>query len=110
MAERGTYPRKIVLATGSELTSRFLGQWASDRQVHLRFIDPGTPAQNALSASCTGRLRDECLNRHGFTNVADARRISGGWLTNYNDARPHSSLGYCPPTQCRGEVSLKVTG
>src|SRR5579859_768703 len=110
IAERGTYPREIVLDNGPELTSRILDQWAYDRQVHLRFIDPGKPAQNAFSESFNGRLRDECLNLHWFTNVADARRIIGRWLMDYNDDRPHSSLGYRTPTQFRGEINRKVTG
>jgi putative transposase len=42
-------------------------------------------------------LRDECLNEHLFTNLAEARAIIEGWRRDYNHLRPHSSLGYLAP-------------
>lgn len=40
------------------------------------------------------RLRDECLNQHWFTRLADAREKIEAWRIDYNTQRPHSSLGY----------------
>ena len=48
-----------------------------------------------------GRLRDECLNRHWFVSLADARHIIEAWRQDYNRARPHSALGYRPPEEFR---------
>jgi putative transposase len=110
IAERAARPREIVLDNGPELTSRLLDQWAYDRQVHLRFIDPGKPVQNAITESFNGRLRDECLNQHWFTTLADARQIVGRWQEDYNGARPHSSLGYRTPTQYHQEVTRLAIG
>src|SRR3712207_8379490 len=61
------------------LTSRRLDQWAYERGIRLRFIEPGKPVQNAVIESFNGRLRDECLNQHWFTSLADARRIIETW-------------------------------
>jgi putative transposase len=107
IVERGARPNELVLDNGPELTSRILDQWADGRQVRLRFIDPGKPIQNAFSESFNGRLRDECLNQHWFTTLADARTIVERWRTDYNDERPHSSLGYRTPTHYHQEV-LKI--
>jgi putative transposase len=49
--------------------------------------------QNAFIESFNGRLRDECLNLNWFRNLADARQIVEAWRLDYNQARPHGSLG-----------------
>jgi len=41
--ERGAIPQVLVLDKDPELTSRALDQWAYERGVRLRFIDPGKP-------------------------------------------------------------------
>jgi putative transposase len=81
-AERGV-PGAIVLDNGPELTGRALDQWAYGRGVQLRFIQPGKPIQNAFAESFVGRLRDECLNEHWFTSLADARRTVEAWRRDY---------------------------
>jgi putative transposase len=96
VAERGT-PAELLMDNGPELTGKALDQWAYERGVQLRFIEPGKPVQNAWIESFNGRLRDECLNEHWFLNLADARQIIEAWRIDYNRHRPHSSLGYLPP-------------
>lgn len=88
--ERGAIPDVIVLDNGPELTSRALDQWAYERGVALRFIEPGKPVQNAYIESFNGRFRDECLNEHWFTSMAQAREIIENWRIEYNTERPHS--------------------
>jgi putative transposase len=55
--------------------------------------------QNALIESFNGRLRDELLNETLFTSLAQARIALGCWRADYNDARPHSQLGWKTPTE-----------
>jgi putative transposase len=99
-AERGA-PDEIVLDNGPELAGRAVDQWAYERGVWLRFIEPGKPVQNAFVESFQGRLRDECLDRHWFVGLRDARRTVEAWRHDYNRARPHSALGYRPPAEFR---------
>jgi putative transposase len=42
--------------------------------VRIEIIAPGKPTQNSYVESFNGKLRDECLNEHWFTSLADARR------------------------------------
>ena len=49
--------------------------------------------------SFNGRLRDECLNQHIFKNIAEAREIIIAWKDEYNQLRPHSSLGNLTPLE-----------
>ncbi len=100
VAERGT-PVELVLDNGPELAGKALDQWAYERGVRLRFIEPGKPSQNGFVESFHGRLRDECLDRHWFLDLRDARRTVEAWRLDYNHVRPHSALGYRPPTEFR---------
>ena len=62
-------------------------------------IEPGKPVQNAHVESFHGRLREECLNASWFGNLFEARRKIGAWREEYNEERPHSSLGYRTPAE-----------
>jgi len=42
-------------------------------------------------------MRDECLNEHVFSSLADAQQIVEAWRIDYNTVRPHGRLGRLPP-------------
>jgi putative transposase len=92
-------PRTLVLDNGPEFHSRALDTWAYRRRVHLQFIRPGKPVENAFIESFNGRLRDECLNQHWFLSLNDAKRQIDSWRVSYNTARPHRGLGRITPAQ-----------
>ena len=96
--ERG-YPERLVVDNGPELRGRAMEHWASDHRVELYFIDPGKPTQNAYIESFNGRFREECLNLNWFTSLEEARDIIEDWRVDYNEERPHSSLGYQTPSE-----------
>jgi putative transposase len=108
IAGRGAQPEEIVMDNGPELTSRALDQWAYERGVRLRFIAPGKPVQNAFIESFNGRLRDECLNLNWFWSVGDARQVVEEWRLDYNQARPHGSLGGLTPEEYRLEKAATI--
>ena len=60
------------------------------------FIEPGSPWENGYVESFNGQFRDGCLNRELFDTLLEAQVIEG-WRCEYNQIRPHSSLGYRPP-------------
>jgi putative transposase len=68
----------IVSDKGTELTSIAVLEWAADRLVWY-YIQPAKPMQNAFIESFNGKLRDECLNEHVFTGLAEARQIINAW-------------------------------
>lgn len=55
--------------------------------------------QNAYIESFNGKLRDECLNENYFTSLLDAQATIEAWRKDYNETRPHSSLGDLTPTE-----------
>jgi putative transposase len=98
VAERGV-PQAIRCDNGPELTSRHFLAWCVERQIELVHIQPGKPTQNARVESFNGRMREECLNLSWFQNLFDARRKIAAWRKEYNEERPHSSLGYKTPKE-----------
>jgi len=92
-------PERIVVDNGPEFISNALDKWAYERGVKLHFIKPGTPTQNAFIESFNGSFRNECLNANWFDSLDDARRVIEAWRVDYNDDRPHSSLGGLTPIE-----------
>jgi putative transposase len=90
-------PRSITVDHGTEFQSRALEDWAYCRSVQLDFIRSGKPVEKAFIESFNGRLRDECLNVHQFTSLTEAQHIIEAWRLDYNQRRPHSSLGHLTP-------------
>jgi len=90
-------PEHIRSDNGPELTAKALRQWLSDLGVKTLFIEPGSPWENGYIESFNGKFRDELLNREIFTTLLEAKVLIETWRKEYNQIRPHSSLGYRPP-------------
>ena len=73
-SQRGK-PQTIRVDNGPKFISRSLDLWAYFNGVKLDFSRPGKPTDNAFIESFNGRLRDECLNQHGFLSLDEARRL-----------------------------------
>ena len=71
----------------------------------LTYIAPGRPMQNGFIELFNGRMRDELLNESLFINLDQARGLIGAWVTDYNTASPHSSLGYKTPAAYAGTLT-----
>jgi putative transposase len=104
IAERGR-PAAIRVDNGPEFTSRHFVAWAVERGIEVIHIQPGKPTQNARVESFHGRFRDECLRVSWFQNLFEARRQIAAWRKDYNEERPHSSLGYLTPHEFAAENS-----
>jgi putative transposase len=98
VAERGA-PERLQCDNGSEFVSKVMDRWAYENGVTIHFSRPGKPTDNAMIESFNGTLRDECLNVNWFLSIEDARDKIEEWRTEYNEFRPHSSLGGMPPSE-----------
>ena len=79
--------------------SKAVEAWAFYRGVQLDFTRPGKPTDNSHIESFNGRLRDECLNVHQFLSIDHAKQLIEAWRIDYNQHRPHSSLGHLTPNE-----------
>jgi putative transposase len=105
LATRGR-PDVIVCDNGPELAGRALDTWAYAAAVKIHFIRPGKPVENCFVESFNGKFRDECLNDHWFLGLDDARTTIENWRRDYNEVRPHSSLGDLTPKEYSSTVGL----
>lgn len=90
-------PEHIRSDNGPEFTAKAIRKWLNRLDIKTLFIEPGSPWENGYIESFNGKLRDELLNLEIFTTLAEARVLITDWRRQYNQVRPHSSLGYRPP-------------
>ncbi|PXA94316.1 IS3 family transposase [Nostoc sp. 3335mG] len=109
IAERGR-PKMIVSDNGTELTSNAVLAWSGDASIEWHYIAPGKPTQNGFVESFNGRMRDELLNETLFFTIGQARSILARWVDDYNNERPHSSLGYATPAAFAAELEQQRAG
>ncbi len=97
IAWRGA-PAKIRVDNGPEFIAEALAQWAKERGVEMQFIQPGKPYQNGYMERFNRSFREEVLDAYSFSRLGEAQSMAYAWMWIYNNERPHSALGYKPPT------------
>ena len=98
---RLTLPSVLQCDNGSEFTSTALDHWAYWNTVQLDFSRPGKPVDNCVCEAFNGSLRRECLSQHWFASVAEAAVVLETWRNDYNNHRPHTTLGLQSPAVYR---------
>jgi putative transposase len=92
-------PKTIRVDNGPEFVSDKLQLWCDEQQIHLQFIQPGKPVQNAFVERNNGSMRKELLDAYLFFSLAEVREMAEEWRQDYNCSRPHQSLGFVPPAE-----------
>jgi putative transposase len=98
-------PKLLFCDNGSEFTSQSMDLWAYHKQAHIDFSRPGKPTDNAYVESFNGTLRAECLDVHWFATLTEARQIIEAWRREYNESRPHRSLGERTPHEFASQIA-----
>jgi len=91
-------PEHLRSDNGSEFTATQLRTWINALGARTLYIEPGSPWENGYIESFNGKLRDELLNCEIFYTLEEAQYLLEKWRIHYNRYRPHSALGYKPPT------------
>jgi putative transposase len=106
----------MVSNNGTELASNALLAWCGEAKVEWHYTTPGQPTGNAFVESFNGRMRDELLNETLFMSLGHADEKIAASTDDYNNQRPHSSLGYATPAAFaaeldkQGAASLRIAG
>lgn len=99
-------PKAIRCDNGPEFVSKVLDKWAYQNKIQIDFSRRGKPIDNAFVESFNGKFRDECLNYHWFMSLIDAKEKIEEWRRDYNEHRPHMSLGNIPPLEFARQMRL----
>jgi len=92
-------PTSITVDNGSEFAGKVMDAWSYLHQVQLAFIRPGKPTENAFIESFNGKFRNECLQVEIFHSMAEVAGKLAAWRQDYNQHRPHSSIGDLTPME-----------
>ena len=92
-------PQFLRSDNGPEFIAKALKLGLEQSGCDAKSIDPGSPWQNGHGESFNGKFRDECLNLEVFHHPDHARAVVELWRRQYNQDRPHSSLGYQTPSE-----------
>jgi transposase InsO family protein len=95
---------------GPEFIAKAVKAWLDKNGARSIYINPGSPWENSYIESFHGKLRDECLNQEIFSSIEQAGIVLENWREEYNNYRPHSSLGGLSPSvyMRRYQESLKL--
>ncbi len=97
IAATGRKPEHIRMDNGTEMTAHAMTDWCRFTGVDAPFIDPGPPWQNGICESSIGRFRDEFLTCEIFHSLTEVQVLAEDWRFEYNNYRPHGSLGFLSP-------------
>ena len=90
-------PEVLGIDNGPGFTSAVFEGWARKHKIKPCFIQPNKPTQNPLIERLNGIYRKELLNAHLFSDLDELRDKTQRWIWNYNNVRPHESLGNKSP-------------
>jgi transposase InsO family protein len=101
-------PEHIRSDNGPEFIARKVQAWLEKQGCQTLYINPGSPWENGYIESLNATFRRECLDRHLFRNLKEAQDIIEKWRVEYNEKRPHSSLGYMTPKEFAEKCSRSL--
>lgn len=91
------YPDMIRVDHGPEFESHEFKRWAKEHHILIHYIQPGKPAQNGFIERFNRTYREDVLDMNLFSNLEEVKAITRKWVSDYNEQRPHESLGGLAP-------------
>lgn len=103
--EESGIPLKIRVDNGPEFCSKEFTEWCASNEITIQYIQPGKPMQNGYIERFNRTYRQDILDAHLFYEINQVNELSEEWLDDYNNYRPHESLGGVPPKKYKTELA-----
>ena len=94
-------PQVLRTDNGPEFLGEIFTAWAKEAGMAIQYIQPGKPNQNAYIERFNRTYREEVLDQYLFTSLDHVREATYWWMIDYNEERPHDSLGDMTPMEAR---------
>ncbi len=102
-------PQVLRSDNGPEFLGEVFTAWAKANAVAIQYIQPGKPYQNASIERFNRTFREEVLGQRLFARLEDIREAAHWWMIDYNEQRPHESLGDLTPSEYRQHAAGSST-
>jgi putative transposase len=103
-------PETIRCDNGPAYVSAALTTRAKRHGIHIEFIQPGKPQQNAYIERYNRTVQYEWLAHHLFDSIEEVQDYATQWLWTYHHERPNMAIGGITPKQKPALAAFLLSG
>jgi putative transposase len=101
-------PLTLRTDNGIEFIRKCLTEWCKERNIEMKYIQPGQPMQNAYIVRLNHLFREEALDAYVFDDLKQLKMLAKEWRTDYNLNHTHYSLGGLSPKNYLKKLSVSL--
>jgi putative transposase len=102
-------PLSIRTDNGPEFIRNCLSSWCRERNIEMKYIQPGEPTQNAYIERFNRLFREDVLDAYIFEDLKQVKHLAEEWKNDYNLNHPHSSLGGLSPKNYLRKLNVNLS-